>query len=93
MIQIRSKYAIYSGIAAALGSFFGKLPSIMHHHFEFMSTSYYTAVVICWVLMVIANGMVWTNFVKSLQELSSIAATATSTGANYVFSVKFSFCI
>lgn len=86
VIQIRSKFAIYSGIAAALGSFFGKLPSIMHHHFEFLSTSYYAAVVICWVLMFISNGMVWTFFVKSLQELSSLTATATSTGVNYVVS-------
>lgn len=87
-MKIRSKYAILSGCYAALGSCFGKLPSITHTYFEFLSTQYYVAVVICWTLMVVSNAMVWTYFVKSLQELSSVVATATSTGTNYLVSVS-----
>lgn len=84
-----SKNAVYSGIAASLGSYFGKLPSKIPDYVSAEENQ-----ILCYVfqglsicLMLGANAMVWTFFVKALQESNTTLATVTSSGVNYLLSV------
>ncbi|KAJ8911428.1 hypothetical protein NQ315_005961 [Exocentrus adspersus] len=79
-------YAVFSGLAAATASTFGKLcwlPTLQE---------YYLLRIIFFACMITCNGAVWTLFVKALQDRnSSLRATVISSTSNYVFSVIIGF--
>lgn len=85
-----NKNAVLSGVCGCLGSCFGKLSSIVTVE---NNAILYTITSINIALMLFFNGLVWTFFVKALQQSNSLTATIISSGANYILSAFLGWAV
>jgi len=81
----RHYYSFMSGVAASLGSFFGKM--ITYSRNEVEETSMLQKGVFL-SLMLVSNAMVWRYFVKGLHssDSSTLVPTVVSTASNFIIS-------
>lgn len=81
-------FAVFSGAAASAASLFGKLTGLPQFE-EIIIIR-----LVCFALMVLANGMVWTFYVKALHvSQSSLSATVISAATNYLLSAIYGLVI
>ncbi|XP_037036110.1 uncharacterized protein LOC119074215 [Bradysia coprophila] len=94
MSRTRVHFGVLAGICASLGSVFGKLMSQTEKLNDNAGNIYFGQLLnplmlklICFVLMLTFNALVWTFFVKALhQKGGSLVATVTSAATNYAVS-------
>jgi len=84
-------YSIMSGVAASLGSFFGKMITFSANELE---TSLLQKGIFV-ILMLASNAMVWRYFVKGLHstDASTLVPTVISTASNFIISGLLGFLI
>ncbi|GAB0095701.1 Transmembrane protein 42 [Sergentomyia squamirostris] len=84
-------FAVLAGFCAAGASVFGKLSSYV----ESQDLHGWTLWIICIIVMILLNALVWTFFVKALHSSSggSVEATVVSSGTNYLTSAMIGWLV